>query len=428
MMRASSAQNLLVALCGKERLTIGLETPERLRSLSDARALTCPGCRATVVLHAGSVRAHHFAHLPGTVCTLPASEPETEEHRAGKLLLARWLREALPDADVQVEAYLPETAQRADVLAILPDRSRIALEFQCANLSARDWRRRHQQYRSAGLRDLWLLGGSRLITGEAKAEKRAGDGQETVAPELVTLRTSDLERTLFWDGAPLLFLDAAGERAEAGHLYRFRPEEDAQAHRPQGRLVVRPLLELAFPFSLLDWPERSHPDAPLTTASGSAPASPAAASSASDFWLWQWLSQRFRVTPENLDGFFGLPVKGEEAFSCGQAVWQAALYYRFVHRRIGDGWWLGEVETWARAYLPLARPLRLPRLRMALADFQEALAAAGMLSLPMGYGRTNARILADLTTLPAPPDRAEVLRLVRYRRTLVRENAAAYGK
>src|SRR5207247_1451574 len=103
-------------------------------------ALTCPGCGAVVVLHAGAVRAHHFAHLPGAVCNLPQTEPETEEHRAGKLLLARWLRERLPDAEIVVEAYLPETGQRADVLAQLPGRGRnvrrIALEFQCANLSA----------------------------------------------------------------------------------------------------------------------------------------------------------------------------------------------------------------------------------------------------------------------------------------------------
>ncbi len=93
---------------------------------------------------------------------------------------------------------------------------------------------------------------------------------------------------------------------------------------------------------------------------------------------------------------------------------------------MGDGWWLAEVETWARAYLPLARPVRLPRLRAALAEYQEILAAAGFLSLPMGYGRVSARILADLTTLNSPPDVEATLRLARYRRTLARENSALY--
>ena len=427
-MKPLPAQNLLVAHHGKARFTIGLDAPETLRLLSDARSLTCPGCAGTVILHAGTVRAHHFAHLPGTVCTLPASEPETEEHRAGKLLIAQWLRGCLPDAEVLIEAFLPATGQRADVLAVLPDRSRIALEYQCAHLTAREWRRRHRQYRDAGIRDLWLLGGSRLIT-VGTGQPAGVEGQEAGAKKQgrqVVLRTGELERTLLWDGAPLLFLDASGERMETGTLARFRPDDDAQAHRPQGRLVTRTLLGLPFPYHLLDWPGRSHSDAPVAPPTA-APSAPNASASASDFWLWQWLGQRFQVTPETLPEFFGLTLTGEEAFSCRSAAWQAAIYYRFLHQRIGDRWWLGEIETWARGYLPLARPIRVSRLKAALADYQEALAAAGMLSLPMGYGRTNARVTADLTTLLTPPDRAEVLRLVRYRRTLARENAAGYG-
>lgn len=425
-MRPPSAQNLLVALHNGRRVTIGLEAPETLRALSDARLLACPGCGGTVVLHAGTVRAHHFAHLPGAVCSLPASEPETEEHRAGKLLLADWLRTALPEAEVLIEAFLPATDQRADVLVVLPDRSRVALEYQCAQLSAREWRRRHQQYRASGIQDLWLLGGSRLLATPAEETTEAAEGEKAHG-RAVLLRTAELERTLLWDGAPLLFVDSIGERMRAGTLARFRPDPEAQAHHPQGRLLTRALAQLPFPFHLLSWPDRSHPDAPALIPSKPAARSADASASASDFWLWQWLAQRFQVTPETLSPFFGLTLTGEEAFDCGSAVWQAAVYYRFIHRRIGDSWWLGEIEAWARAYLPLVRPVRLNRLRAALKEYQEALAAAGMLSLPMGYGRTNARITADLTTLPTPPDRAEVLRLVRYRRTLVRENAASYG-
>jgi hypothetical protein len=426
--KALPAQNLLVAHHGNVRVTIGLDAPETLRGLSDARSLTCPGCRGTVILHAGTVRVHHFAHLPGAVCTLPVSEPETEEHRAGKLLLAEWLRASLPDADVLIEAFLPATGQRADVLAVLPDHSRIALEYQCAQLTAREWRRRHRQYRDAAICDLWLLGGSRLSTADPESASGNAELQQdsTRQGKEILLRTAELERTLLWEGAPLLFLDAIGTRMKVGTLARFRPEPEAQAHRPQGRLVKRALLKLAFPFHLLDWPDRSHPDAPVAPGAPAPSASPSA-SSASDFWLWQWLGQRYQVTPETLPAFFGLSLHGEAAFACRSAAWQAGIYYRFVHQRIGERWWLGEIETWARGYLPLAQPVHQSRLRAALADYQEALAAAGMLSLPMGYGRANARVTADLTTLPTPPDRAEVLRLVRYRRTLAREKAAAYG-
>ncbi len=460
-MRETTAHNLLSARHGTERVTIGLEAPEVLRRLSDGRALTCPGCKATVVLHAGSVRAHHFAHLAGAVCSLPQSEPETEEHRAGKLLLARWLREQIPEAEVIVEAYLPETGQRADVLAILPQAKtlypssisdsesspgaekhigksrRIALEYQCANLSAREWHRRHSLYQSAGIDDLWLLGGSRLIreqppnfgssstpinptraTLSVSADVSADDKRSTCL-----LRTTDLERALLWDGAPLLFADASGVNLPVGTLARFRPDTEAQAMRPTGKLSTRPLLSLAFPYHLLDWQATTHLE-PQSNANHPVVQDVNATTgvtSASDRWLWEWLAIRHRVTPDTLTPFFGLDIAGSEAFACEARVWQAAIYYRFVHLRVGDGWWLGEVETWTRAYLPLARPVRLPLLHKALGTYQDALAAAGFLSLPRGYRRVNARITADLLTLPAPPDAAETLRLARYRRTLLRE-------
>src|SRR5262249_43142927 len=156
---------------------------------------------------------------PGAVCSLPQTEPETEEHRAGKLLLASWLRERLPGTEIVLEAHLPETGQRADVLLILPwegKTRRVALEYQCANLSAREWRRRHRLYRQAGIEDLWLLGGSRLH-------------RETDAEGRTTLRTGELERALLWDSAPLLFLDSIGEHLPSDSLARFRPSADAQA-------------------------------------------------------------------------------------------------------------------------------------------------------------------------------------------------------
>lgn len=396
-------------------MIIGKDDLEGLRRLSDDRALTCPGCGSVLVLHAGSIRAAHFAHLPGAVCLMPQTEPETPEHRAGKLCLYEWLTAKLPDAAVELEAHIPETNQRADVLLRLPDQGRIALEYQCANLSAREWRRRHKAYREAGIRDLWLLGGSRL-----KFENTG------VSQNSATIRTSELERALLWDGAPLLFLDADGIQYRAGTVARFLPEFDAQALIPAGKLTARSLLVLEFPFHLLEWEAQQSPQSPLTAPQSRANSSQEASGNRSDWWLWEWLATRHRVTKETVSPLFGLELKNNATFTIEPKLWQACVYYRFVHRRVGDGWWLPEVESWARAYLPLVRPCPPRALAQVLGQYQGILAAAGMLSLPMGYGKTNARILADLLTLPAPPDPAETLKIAGYRRTLAQEMRAEY--
>src|SRR5947208_2705158 len=123
----SAVQTMLCALGPERRVTIGVDPRHELRRLSDARQLWCPLCRARVVLRAGVVVAAHFAHLPGAVCAHPHAEPETDEHRAGKTLLLRWIARCLPDAKATTEAVIQETGQRADVLIAIPDGRRVAI-------------------------------------------------------------------------------------------------------------------------------------------------------------------------------------------------------------------------------------------------------------------------------------------------------------
>lgn len=136
-----------------QRVSIG-DTPEdSLRSLSDKRLLCCPHCGTPLVLKAGPVRVHHFAHTNLSACV--GSEPETESHRAGKLRLYEQFR---PGALLAAMEYaLPESGQRADVY-VQSHEARYALEFQQANNSAEQWADRHTRYRRAGLADMWFLG------------------------------------------------------------------------------------------------------------------------------------------------------------------------------------------------------------------------------------------------------------------------------
>jgi|SRR5579872_2677382 len=402
----AAIQSMVSALWEGQRVVIGREPLEDLRRLSDAKRLRCPACRAQVVLRAGPVLAPHFAHLPGSVCAHPHAEPETDAHRAGKLLLARWLADRLPDAVVTVEAPLPATGQRADLLAERVDGTRIALEYQCADLPAREWRRRHRLYRQAGVHDLWLLGADRLAF---------GDG---------LLRPGELERALLRDGAPLLFLDPLGLRLPAGSVARFRSEQEQDSPALRGMLSTRLLVKLPFPLHLLDWPrggdespDRAACSRPRSKAGGR-PGVAEMDQATEDARLLRWLQLRHGVTEESLAGFFGVPVFGAQAFGCAPRLWQACVYYKWIHRRVGEIWWIEEVNTWARRYMPIAAPTGRLVWR-ALAEYQMVLSAAGLLTIPYGKGR--ARVQADFTTLGRIPDPQAALRVAAYRRTLARD-------
>jgi hypothetical protein len=290
-----------------------------------------------------------------------------------------------------------ETGQRADVL-IKTNGRRIALEYQCAEIAGREWLRRHRLYRSAGICDLWILGADRM--------NRAGDG----------INPGEIGSTLLQFGAPLLFLDAEGARFPYGTIARFRPRGGKSRGFRAGRFVTRPILELPFPYNLLDWPHKAARGAPPPVTALSGPTGPGTIRG--DFKLAQWLEARYHVKSDSLPPFFGLSVSGQEVFACNPRLWQAAIYYRFVENRCGQDWWLGEVETWVRRYVPLAIP-SADLLRRALHGYQGILSAAGLLSMPQGKG--NARVEADFHSLARIPDGEAAARLAAYRRTLLWE-------
>jgi len=139
-----------------ERLTIGDVPLETLRALSDARLLRCLVCDTPLLLKAGSQRIQHFAHVSLSTCTAADHEPETDAHRAGKLMLYQHFRTGAVQATI--EQHLPETNQRADVFMVYPGEIRFALEFQQANNTAQHWLERHTSYAGLGVVDLWFLG------------------------------------------------------------------------------------------------------------------------------------------------------------------------------------------------------------------------------------------------------------------------------
>ncbi|WP_158736128.1 competence protein CoiA [Alteribacillus sp. YIM 98480] len=118
----------------------------------------CPACSQNVILKKGTKRRWHFAHQSGSLCAYQ-SEPETEEHLAGKLVLYQWLKEK--GLSPSVEAFISSIRRTADVLFTWKNNS-YALEFQCSSISSEETIQRTKDYYSVGITPIWIFSLSRL--------------------------------------------------------------------------------------------------------------------------------------------------------------------------------------------------------------------------------------------------------------------------
>nr|WP_279232829.1 competence protein CoiA family protein [Periweissella cryptocerci] len=114
----------------------------------------CPGCKCTVMLKRGVIKAPHFAHLSGARCET-FSEGETNEHLQGKIQLRDFFA---AEYEVQLEATLPAISQRPDLLVKKPNGKLLAIEYQCSAISLAKLRQRTAGYRQQGIQVLWILG------------------------------------------------------------------------------------------------------------------------------------------------------------------------------------------------------------------------------------------------------------------------------
>lgn len=116
----------------------------------------CPACKQKVHLKAGQKVSAHFAHLPKKACTSPFSEGETQEHLNGKSLIYNSLIKN--EVEAYLESYLPELAQRPDVMYRDENNRMNAVEFQCSPISQMQLSHRTLGYLEAGITVKWILG------------------------------------------------------------------------------------------------------------------------------------------------------------------------------------------------------------------------------------------------------------------------------
>lgn len=129
---------MLVAQLGSELIVAH-------HDLNRKKAYCCPVCQTKVILKLGTKMIPHFAHQSTTTCI--SSEAETPEHLAGKVLLQLFFPQ------FQLEVYLPELKQRADLLWEIR-----ALEFQCSPLSFPRFLERTYGYLASGYQPVWIFG------------------------------------------------------------------------------------------------------------------------------------------------------------------------------------------------------------------------------------------------------------------------------
>ncbi|SHG80609.1 competence protein CoiA [Ornithinibacillus halophilus] len=134
--------------------TLANLTRNEIYQLRKKTTFFCPVCQERVIIKAGMKMIPHFAHHSNSHC--PSNEGgEGAYHEQGKLLLYKWLLQQKMNA--QLEAYIPEIRQRADILLII-NQKKIAIEYQCARIPITEIQKRNAAYKKAGITPIWILG------------------------------------------------------------------------------------------------------------------------------------------------------------------------------------------------------------------------------------------------------------------------------
>lgn len=124
--------------------------------------LICQLCGIPMIIKSGVVRRPHFAHQPNIPCTTDYGyHPESDEHRAGKELIAKTLMKELEGystARIEYEWRCEETKRVADVAVLFPNGWVVVHECQLSSITVEELETRTEDYLNAGIDVVWWLG------------------------------------------------------------------------------------------------------------------------------------------------------------------------------------------------------------------------------------------------------------------------------
>lgn len=135
---------------GKLIYLTGSFSRHELLRLRTIHTFYCPDCEKRLLLKVGDIKIPHFAHKSLSACG--SSEPESSLHLQGKILLHQFFIDKNMPAEIEI--YLPEIRQRADVLV----GRQSVIEFQCSPISSSEVSKRSAAYSHHGLDFTWISG------------------------------------------------------------------------------------------------------------------------------------------------------------------------------------------------------------------------------------------------------------------------------
>ncbi len=134
----------------------GTYDKETLKKWASKKILLCPACRKPYEYCHGRVKTPYFRHMEKDMCDELYSESETQEHMDGKRDLFEWIKEQKGVKNATLEAWIPETKQRPDIMFEYDDKKYV-IEYQCSPIST-EYHERHELYKAGGITDIWICG------------------------------------------------------------------------------------------------------------------------------------------------------------------------------------------------------------------------------------------------------------------------------
>lgn len=127
-----------------------------------AENIVCQVCDGPMIIKAGEIFRHHFAHK--VLCPFEyQSHPESPEHLFGKWIVSQKVKEEWKEyssAKIEFEYFVPEVKRIIDIAMVFPNGWIVAHEIQLASITVGELRQRTEDYYHAGIDVLWWLGKS----------------------------------------------------------------------------------------------------------------------------------------------------------------------------------------------------------------------------------------------------------------------------